>query len=493
MDELLQQLRAAAESWHAHSQVMDADGHEATAEEVEKNTHLQHEYESLRAKVEEAKRREDSETARQARRAAAGGAVDAAREFDRTFIRNRNYDPTRSGTSGKLIGRAPEYGNDLQTALATWVRSSSSRTARGITDDDREACARLAINPHGAEFEAPEGMEADYEGYLRHLCASRGNMLYLDQGYGNGMQPGAITGYPYLDSRVPEGAGFTNQPPSVFGRLETNVITYGGIFSAPITVRVVGGFEPIVQDFTDDQYEGYQIGEGHPIGEGRNPKFGQVRWDAYDYTSGSVIATERQLDVSRYNLPDFFQDMLGERIGRTLARKLTWGTGSAEPMGLATAAMKGGKIMETAAAGVVDEDDIAALEYSLDEYHASGPGVGWMMNRSTLLTLEKLKDLSGRPLFNLGLETTTNRRVLRNRPIYINYQMPSIATAKVPILFGDFSRYVVIRRRSGIPRLIRDSVTLASELKVAFTAIITLDGKLRDYGNSPVAGLKIKA
>lgn len=495
LNEVLEQIKATSEEMNALLAVMDAPGHEATAEETEKWEALEAQFVSLKSKADDVRKAASTDAARAKRRAVLSGARDYEQAFDKDFLRNPDYDPRRSD-SGKLSLRSHDVDADLTSALNAWMKMSVNPDL--VDQPMREACARLRINPGNKAFELPVS-EKGYERYLRCLYADMGNDQYARLGMSldprSPFSPfAAANSVPYLDSRVPEGAGYTNQPPSFMAGLERNVVSYGGIYDSPISVRTVAGYEDIVQDFADDQAEGVQIGEGHPLLSGKNPKFGQVRWGAYDYSSLGVIITERQLEVSRYDLPDFIGEIQGERLGRVQARKLTWGTGAAEPMGIATATIKSGKIVETAASGTIGEADIRGMEYALDQFFARGPGVGFMMNLATLSFLEGLTNAtSGEKVFQLGLETTRNRRIIRNFPIYINYMMPAIAAGKIPILFGDFSRYLVVRRGRGTPRLIRDVTTLANELKVVFTTLLTLDAKLRNYGTNPLVGLKIKA
>ena len=124
----------------------------------------------------------------------------------------------------------------------------------------------------------------------------------------------------------------------------------------------------------------------------------------------------------------------------------------------------------------------------------SGPGVGFMMSEPVLALLMNLKDLEGRPMFNIGWEGQGHTRIptLDGFPVYVNREMiTTYATGQKPILFGDFSFFKVVFRESPIPTLIRDETTSRRELKVIFTALINGDSRLQDYGNCPVAELRI--
>jgi HK97 family phage major capsid protein len=325
-----------------------------------------------------------------------------------------------------------------------------------------------------------------YETYLQWHAARRGNSQYAhlaDSDYLTALA--APDNTPYLDSRVPDGAGILNGPQLFFAGLERNVISYGGVLNSSVTIRTVPGYQTQTQNFADDQAEGRQIGEGRPIGVPKNPTFGDISWGAWDYTSDDVIVTERQLEMSQYNLSGLISDIQGERLGRILARKFTWGKGAGEPLGIVEAAKRGGKLVTSVANNALSNDDLVDLQFVVDQAFADGPGVGYMMHPTTLGMLMKAKDLQGRPYFNIGQEESqtgirTRRRTLNGYPVYLNYQMPVWAAAAVAvILFGDISKYEVVRRGTGAPRLIRDDTTLRRELKTIFTTILTADANLR--------------
>jgi HK97 family phage major capsid protein len=490
LEALLAELKASGDALEQHRSVMDAEGNVPTKEQAEKWDALVADHEKVKAKVDATREKVESAAAREKRSAYAASVREDADRFDKEFIRNPNYDPRRDSTTGKRARVDPDV--LVNEAFTAWAMGG--RPGKEIPRDLLESAARCGVNPGHNVFEMP----TDARTYTRFLRAFYADVTHHNVYRAQGLSVrdfmdrySAVANTPYLDSRVPDGAGLTNVGPTFMGGLERNIISYGGIFNAPITVRTIPGYEDLVRDFADDQNEGYQIGEGHPLASGKNPKFGQIKWGAWDYSSGGVIITERQLEVSRYDLEDFIGDVNGERLGRVQARKFTWGTGAAEPMGLATAAVKGGKKVMSGAVGVIDQDDIRNLEYALDEAFIAGPDVGFMMNRGTIAILEQLVDTTGRPLFQLGQEAGTNRRTLRGRSIYTNYQLPLPATGKIPILFGAFGKYVVARRGRGTPRVIRDPYSLMNELKLIFTTILSADGKLEDYGNCPIAYLQV--
>lgn len=499
LQRLVAEMQTQSAELGAAAAAMDAEN--APPEAAERFAAAERTFNETRDRAQALKARLDSESVAVAERNRRGNAAASARDvtdsFVRSFVRNPNADPSRGDNGKRWQGTPGGMEAMLQAAFGAWTRAPYAPET--IQQSDLDACARLGVAPTGPRF-APLFMTHErYETYLRNLSAAMGNTRYALEGYG-GPQFFAATiapafNSPYLDSRVPDAAGYTDVPPTYFQNLERNIVSYGGVTNAPITIRTAAGFEDLEQDFADDQAEGYQIGEGRPItGAPVNPTFGKIIWKAWDYSSGGLIYTQRQLAVTRYSLSDFISEIQGERIGRVLAKKLTLGKGAAEPLGVWEAAVRGGKVAVTAANNALTDADFDKLEFALDPVFWNGPGVGWMMHPTTLQYMRGVKDLEGRPLWVLGMETTTNRMTFRNRPIFLNYAMPVMApNAKGVVLFGDFSKYEMVRRGSGLPRLVRDDTTLRLEEKVIFVTLITLDAKLRDYGNCPLARLDMLA
>ena len=80
------------------------------------------------------------------------------------------------------------------------------------------------------------------------------------------------------------------------------------------------------------------------------------------------------------------------------------------------------------------------------------PGVGFMCNRTQIATIMKIKDNSDRPIFQPVPATgfapgRANAMIgsVLNWPIYQNDLMENAAANTKPLLFGDFSCYVIRR------------------------------------------------
>lgn len=483
---LKSEWKEKATAWQAETDRQTADGYVPSKEDVEKVNALAAAAEAAMQKAEAFQEKYANAHAV----AESGNRLKANREAMEKFERfnTRQPDYTPAGRPGR---ERHDYQADCEVALNAWMKASVDPEA--VTEAEVAAAKRVGVNPFHKEFTSPRhvasfGGHRAWDRHFKGILARAGNAALAAEGYG----ASALTDP--MDSRDPERAGYLNRPPEYLSGIMFNMTTYGGILTAPVSVMNTDHYEDVIETFGDDNtQEGRQIGEGQTIGTTKNPKFAEIIFKNFDYTSDDIVVTERQLDRSRFSIPSFVPALHGERLGRVAAKKLTNGLGVNEPHGIVKAAIKGNKILETAASGAIGYDDIVKLEYQLDEMFADGPGVGYMMHRSTLQALELIKDGQARPILQLGQEGTGNRYFLRGRPIYSNYQMDEIAASKHVILFGNFTKYVVRYAGSGVPRLIRDETTLRRELKVIFTTLMNWDGRLRDYGNPPLALLKIKA
>ena len=124
--------------------------------------------------------------------------------------------------------------------------------------------------------------------------------------------------------------------------------------------------------------------------------------------------------------------IVGMRLGRIGNRLFTTGNGAGQPQGIVGAAKLGITAGSPTAFAV---DDLLGLAAGVPGDYRELPTCGWMMNSTTWLVAKKLKDVQGRYLWNeAGLDQW---------PIAINDHMPSPAAGTRPVLFGDFSRFLI--------------------------------------------------
>jgi len=175
-----------------------------------------------------------------------------------------------------------------------------------------------------------------------------------------------------------------------------------------------------------------------------------------DFTK-SAIETHKLANIVRLN-EDFVHDMqtnMKDYLVKRLARNFGYaeedafinGTGTDMPTGILDDT-NGAQVGVTATA--LTADDIIKLFFSVKpEYRRNAV---WMMNDETALTLRTLKDDAGNYLWR-----STDDSLLGHKVVISNY-MPSAASGKKPVAFGDFGYYWIIGRKPLCVRTLKEKV-----------------------------------
>ncbi|ADM09671.1 major capsid protein, HK97 family protein [Parvularcula bermudensis HTCC2503] len=122
----------------------------------------------------------------------------------------------------------------------------------------------------------------------------------------------------------------------------------------------------------------------------------------------------------------------------------------------------------------IDADDLIDLIYTLPQaYRQNGR---FMMNRSTLASIRKLKDTEGNYLWSPGLGGQTAS--LLGFSITESEHMPDVANGETPIAFGDFQRGYLIVDRAGVG-VLRDPYS--AKPYVLFYTTKRVGGGIQDY------------
>ena len=225
--------------------------------------------------------------------------------------------------------------------------------------------------------------------------------------------------------------------------------------------------------------------------------FGEVTFNAYIFTSDSVLVPLALIEDSYFNLDQFIAQALGTRLGRAVNHYCTVGTGTAQPNGIQTAVIASGNTIQgaTGDATSMTYNDLVDTMHLVDPAYRAAPTAKWMFADSTLKALRLLKDTAGRPLWQPGLTAGFGQgfpETILDKPYVINQDMPTMAASLYPVLFGDMSKYKVRRVASGttVMRLVE---RYADYLQVGYLGFLRLDGQLLDAGTHPIAAFQNSA
>ena len=207
--------------------------------------------------------------------------------------------------------------------------------------------------------------------------------------------------------------------------------------------------------------------------------FGTASLDAYMFTSKLVRASIQFLNDSP-NSERWLARKLGERIGRILSQMATVGTGTAQPDGIMVSAGIGvtgaGSLATTSG---ISYDNLVDLQESLDPAYGSDPNCKWMMHQSMRKAVRKIKDTTGRPIWEPSLQAGAPD-VLLGRAALVNNDMATVAQNSLSLGYGNIRAAYVLRNVTGSASLLRLTERYADFLQVGFLAFERWDGTLQD-------------
>lgn len=218
--------------------------------------------------------------------------------------------------------------------------------------------------------------------------------------------------------------------------------------------------------------------------------FEGIEIKAYDYRLPVIPVSLTLLDGSDADIQGAIVALLTEHIARGLTNlALTGGTASDGVSALVP------KVVTTTAASAtaVTYNDLIDVLAKVKAPHNAQGVASWVMNSATRAALMKVLDQNGRPIFVESAREGEPDRIL-GRPVVIDDNMPDIGAGKIPILFGDLSKYV-LRIAQGVKVRVYQEEKFYKDNCVGIQAFVSADGKLiaKSGVYEPIGGLKMKA
>lgn len=273
-------------------------------------------------------------------------------------------------------------------------------------------------------------------------------------------------------------------PDSTVASILETMKAYGGMRQVS-TVITTGTGNTMNYPTSDGTAEMGEILAQNATASDADVSFGVQTLDVFKFSSKVVTVPIELIQDSNVDIAAFVNNRLATRLGRSQNYYFTLGTGVNQPKGIVTAATTGktGTTGETTTAGI---DDLIDLEHSIDPAYRAAGTCRWMFNDTTLKTLRKLKDTTGRPIWMPGdLEGITGGipATLLNHPFTINQSMPDMAASAKSIAFGDFSKYV-IRDVMAMSFMRFTDSAYAKNGQVGFLAFMRAGGNFMDVGGA---------
>lgn len=180
-----------------------------------------------------------------------------------------------------------------------------------------------------------------------------------------------------------------------------------------------------------------QVSAGSAISDSE-PTFSSILLSPKKQAFIVKIANEL-IDDAGFDIASVIAEQAGNAIGFKVNDLATVGTGSTETEGIVTAAGSG---VTAGTTNAITADELIQLAYTLDGAARRLPGVGWMMNTSTLGVVRRLKDGDNSYIFNPGVGGVGD--TLLGYPIFENPAMASIATGNRAVVFGHLPSYKIV-------------------------------------------------
>lgn len=218
---------------------------------------------------------------------------------------------------------------------------------------------------------------------------------------------------------------------------------------------------------------GTVTGEGSAIAP-NEPTFGQGTLNAYKYTSLVQVSSE-MLQDNGVDLIGYLARAFGRALANGSGADMIIGDGSGKPRGVLAAAGTLVQKAGTAAGGKPTADDLIDLFYQVPEPYANNGE--WLMRRSTVGEVRKLKDANGQYLWQPSVQAGQPDLIL-GHPVRTDPNVPAAGTSSTAIAFGDFSTYLI--RDVGSVRFERSDDFAFDHDLVTYRAILRTDADLID-------------
>lgn len=169
------------------------------------------------------------------------------------------------------------------------------------------------------------------------------------------------------------------------------------------------------------------------------PTFSSITLGAFKYSFLVPVANELLSDAG-FDISALIAEQAGNAIGFGINTGLTTGAGTTEPTGIFTtgaSAVTGG----TGVSGAPTYENLVDLLYALDGQARILPGVGWLMSKSGLAAVRKIKDGAGNYIWTGSLVPGQPDQLL-GYPVYENPAVASVGTNNFSIGVGHLPSYV---------------------------------------------------
>ncbi|WP_320672377.1 phage major capsid protein [Patulibacter defluvii] len=184
-----------------------------------------------------------------------------------------------------------------------------------------------------------------------------------------------------------------------------------------------------------------------------------------------VKGSEEMVQDALFDVPAFVGRRLGFRLGIKADKLYTIGTGTNQPQGIFV-----GSAVGVAAAPAVGYDQLIDLYHSVAEQYRDG--AVFMMHDLTVAALRKIKDTTGRPLWEPSVQAGEPPRII-GVPTITSQFAPQMGAGSRSVLFGNPALGFTIRDVLGVTIKYLDQ-RYADNDQLAWRGKLRTDSKVTD-------------
>lgn len=315
----------------------------------------------------------------------------------------------------------------------------------------------------GEERSISDQFRALYNGEMRHLDIATSQKSFDEA---RALSKGTAT------------AGGNTVPTDFVNRLYEHLIETATLLRGGATVLNTTSGENIDMPVTTSHGTAALVLEGGTIPQA-DPAFGKRTLGAYKYGDLILVPNELLTDTA-VDLTGYLSRQAGRAVGNALGAHLVTGTGASQPAGISTSTTLG-VTGATGVAGAPNFDNIIDLVYSVIGPYRNSPNAAFLIKDTTAGALRKLKDSSGRYLWEPTVTAGVPDRML-GYPVLTDPYMPATAVNAKSVIFGDLSTYYV-RLVNGVRFERSDDFKFDTD-QVAFRCLMRGDGLLLDQSGA---------
>jgi HK97 family phage major capsid protein len=316
------------------------------------------------------------------------------------------------------------------------VIESAESDKRGLTADDQQTIDRIEteISQRDAAIDTAKKME---EREARAVDAARDSFVpssevRRDADILRAIANGEMRSHTFGAEQRTLVPSDSTVPKSFFDEVFMVARQAGPMLNVAQVINTAGGEQLTIPTLTAYSTATIKTA-GSAIAESE-PTFSNVQLNAFKYSFLVPVANELLTDAG-FDISALIAEQAGNAIGFGINAGLTNGTGTVEPTGIFTtgaSAVTGG----TGVSGAPTYENLVDLLYALDGQARLLPGIGWLMNKTGLAAVRKIKDGSGAFIWSAGNMAQGQPDQLLGYPVYENPAVASVATGAFSIGVG---------------------------------------------------------